>query len=77
MEELTAFIKEGGRRLATVFFIKDFHRHTLQLSHSGSERLEERPCLWMNAICYHGKIESFFPWQVWNACYPVVLKKVR
>ncbi len=36
MEELAALVKEGGRRLATVFFVEDLHRHAFQLSHAGS-----------------------------------------
>ena len=75
MEELTALVEESGRGFATVFFVENLHRDPFQLSHTSSQCLEERPCLWMNAICYHGKIESFFPWQVWNACYPYSTKK--
>ena len=75
MEELTALVKEGGRRLAAVFFVQHLHRHAFQLSHAGSECLEVRPGLWENVVCYHGKIEGFLPWQVWNACYPYSTKK--
>jgi hypothetical protein len=33
------------------------------LSHPGPQRLEKRPCLGRDAVCYHGKIEGFFPRQ--------------
>jgi len=67
MVELAAFIEECWSGFAAVFLVEDLHRDTFQLSHTGSEGLKERPGLWIDAVCYHGKIESFFPWQAWNA----------
>ena len=67
MVELTAFIEECWSGFAAVLLVEDLHRDAFQLSHTGSECLEERPGLWIDAVCYHGKIESFFPRQAWNA----------
>ena len=75
MVELAAFIEESWGGFAAVFLVQDFHRNAFQLSHASSECLEERPCLWVDAVCYHGKIEGFFPRQVWNAWYPDSTKK--
>src|SRR5205823_14332863 len=74
VEELTAFVEECGGGFAAVFFVEDFHRDAFQLSHACPQRLEQRPCLWRDAVCYHGKIESFVPRQAQNAGYPYSTK---
>src|SRR6266571_3035146 len=63
MEELTAFVEECWSGLTAVPLVENFHRDPFQLSHSSPQRLEKRPCLWIDAVCYHGKIESFLPRQ--------------
>src|SRR6266568_4237954 len=63
MVELAAFVEECGGGFAAVFLVEDLHRDPFQLSHPGPQRLEKRPCLWRDAVCYHGKIERFFPRQ--------------
>ena len=40
VEELAAFIEEGGERFVAVFLVQDFHSDTFELSHASSECLE-------------------------------------
>jgi hypothetical protein len=68
---LTAFIEECGSGFAAVFLVEDFHRDAFQLSHASSECLEERPSLWIDAVCYHGKIERFLPRQAWKRLFSI------